>query len=157
MNTFEKLKNAILKVLNSSSSLLDFAIRFYVASVFWQSGLTKTLDMTATLWLFSNEYHVPLLTPVMAAYLAIGVELIFSILLMIGLAGRFSAAILFAFNCMAVISYSGLQEQGMNWHIAWGLMLLVTLCYGPGKISADYAICKIAALRRGFKNESSYH
>ena len=55
----------------------------------------------------------------------------------VGLAGRFSAGVLFIFNIMAVISYPALNEVGLKDHVYWGILLLVPLLHGPGKISID--------------------
>ncbi len=59
-----------------------------------------------------------------------------------GLASRFSAAVLFGFNIVAVISYPALNAAGIEQHQIWGLMLLVTLLHGPGKLSVDHVLGK---------------
>jgi len=69
-----------------------------------------------------------------------GVELIFPVFLTLGLAGRFSAGVLFIFNIMAVVSYPALNEAGLKDHVYWEILLLVPLLHGPGKISIDYFI-----------------
>ena len=48
--------------------LLDFAVRFWLARVFFLSGLTKIQSWDSTLSLFESEYAVPLLPPELAAY-----------------------------------------------------------------------------------------
>jgi putative oxidoreductase len=48
--------------------------------------------------------------------------------------------VLFVFNIMAVISYPALNEVGLKDHVYWGILLLVPLLHGPGKISIDYFI-----------------
>ena len=124
------------------SPLVDLAVRVCVGMVFWRSGIVKMANMDSTIWLFANEYHVPLFSPTFAAYLSTGTELIFSALLMAGLLGRFSAFVLFCVNLIAMLSYPTLHDTGVQWHITWGLMLLVTLVHGPGKISLDHFIWK---------------
>ena len=52
--------------------------------------------------------------------------------------GRLSAAALFVFNIIAVVSYPDLGEVGLKDHQYWGLLLLVALLHGPGKISVDH-------------------
>lgn len=118
----------------------DLAIRLYAANVFWKSGLTKVASWDTTVMLFTHEYQVPLLSPELAAGLAIIVELVFPVLLVLGLAGRFSAFVLFAFNIMAVISYPELADAGRQQHYVWGLLLLVPLLHGPGRLSLDHII-----------------
>lgn len=61
-------------------------------------------------------------------------------LLVLGLGTRLAALALFLFNIVAVISYPGLGEVGLQHHQYWGLLLLVTLCHGPGKLSLDHLI-----------------
>ena len=69
----------------------QLAARWYVASVFFASGRTKLRDWDTTLALFTDEYHVPLLSPTVAAWLGTGGELVLPVLLLIGLFGRFAA------------------------------------------------------------------
>lgn len=120
--------------------IADLAVRIWVGLVFFQSGLTKIASWDSTLYLFENEYHVPVLPPVAAAWLGTGAELVLPVFLVLGLAGRLSAAALFAFNIVAVLSYPDLGEIGLRDHQVWGLMLLVTLCHGAGKLSVDHLV-----------------
>ena len=115
-------------------------VRFYVASVFFKSGLTKIASMDSTIMLFTYEYQVPLLSPTLAAYLGTAAELVLPVMLVLGLGGRFAAAALFAFNIVAVISYPDLSEVGVMQHQYWGVLLLIPLLYGPGKLSIDHFI-----------------
>ena len=119
---------------------LDFGIRLLIGSVFFQSGLSKIASWSSTVALFENEYAVPGLPPEVAAYLGTGVELFMPVLLVLGLSARASAAVLFVFNIIAVISYPDLSEVGLEDHQYWGLLLLVTLLHGPGKLSLDHLI-----------------
>ena len=57
-----------------------------------------------------------------------------------GLGSRLSALVLFVFNIVAVVSYPDLGEVGLRDHQVWGLLLLVTLLHGPGKLSLDHLI-----------------
>lgn len=118
--------------------VFDLAIRFYVASVFFRSGWLKISDWDSTLVLFENEYQVPLLSPNVAAILGAGGELALPVLLVLGLAGRFGAAGLFVVNLVAVLSYPDLSDLGRADHLLWGVLLLVTLLHGPGRISLDF-------------------
>jgi len=118
--------------------VLDLGIRLLVAGVFFQSGLVKIQSWSSTVALFENEYEVPLLPPELAAYLGTGAELVLPVFLALGLGGRLAAAALFVFNILAVISYPDLSEVGLKDHQYWGLLLLVTVLHGPGKLSADH-------------------
>src|SRR5437867_1173716 len=98
----------LLRALDRASPVIDLVIRVLVASVFFKSGLTKIASWAGTLSLFENEYAVPFLPPELAAVLGTGVELVFPVLLVLGLGTRLSALMLFAFNIVAVISYPDL-------------------------------------------------
>ncbi|CAN7751809.1 DoxX family protein [Variovorax sp. LjRoot84] len=128
--------------LQALSPTVDLAVRLFVASVFFKSGLTKIATWSSTISLFENEYAVPLLPPEVAAFLGTGVELLFPVLLVIGLGTRFSAFVLFVFNIIAVVSYPDLGDVGLRDHQTWGLLLLVTLLHGPGKLSLDYLVAR---------------
>ena len=122
--------------------LIDLGVRLWVANVFWKSGMTKIASWDSTVALFTYEYHVPLLSPEIAAFLGTGVELTMPVLLVLGLGARFSAAVLFVLNVVAVISYPDLNEIGLKDHYYWGLLLLITLLHGPGKLSVDHWLRK---------------
>jgi putative oxidoreductase len=128
--------------LDFAAPLADLAVRLYVASVFWESGLVKIASWQSTLALFEDEYHVPLLPPEMAAYLATGVELGGAALLAIGLGGRAAAVALSVLNVVAVISYPELSDTGVRNHLYWGLFLLLFAVHGPGMLSTDYLVRK---------------
>jgi putative oxidoreductase len=143
MNTTNRIANLtapVIRGLDFLSPLIDLGIRLWVANVFWKSGLTKIQSWDSTIALFTHEYQVPLLSPEVAAVLGTATELFFPVLLVLGLGARFSAAVLFIFNYIAVISYPELNEVGIKDHIYWGILLLVTLLHGPGKISLDHFI-----------------
>lgn len=132
----------LIRGLNSASSLIDFGLRIWVANVFFRSGLASLQDWGSTLDLFKYEYKVPFLSPSLAAVLGTGAELIFPFFLVIGLATRLNAAALFVFNIIAVISYPALNEVGLKDHTYWGILLLVIILHGPGKISIDHFISR---------------
>lgn len=134
------LASPVIRGLEFLNPLIDLGIRLWVANVFWKSGLTKIQSWDSTIALFTYEYQVPLLSPEVAAVLGTATELFFPVLLVLGLGARFSAAVLFIFNYIAVISYPELNEVGVKDHIYWGILLLVTLLHGPGRISIDHFI-----------------
>ena len=131
------LAQPIAKRLDFLSPLLDLGVRLYLANIFWKSGLNKLQSWDTTVALFENEYQVPLLSPYAAALIGTGAELVLPVLLAAGLAGRFAALALFVFNIVAVISYPDLSEAGLKDHFYWGILLLVPLFHGPGKLSLD--------------------
>jgi putative oxidoreductase len=127
-------------VLNCLGNLLDLGIRLYVAKVFFWSGLTKLRDWETTLTLFQDEYHVPVLPPELAAYLGTAGELVFPVFLAFGLATRCAALGLTFVNVMAVVSYwyfLKTAEPALAQHLYWGVLILVIVLHGPGRISLD--------------------
>jgi putative oxidoreductase len=117
--------------------LFALAVRLYVAHVFFASGLVKLSNWRSTLALFENEYHVPLLSPQVAAWLGTGAEIGLPVLLALGLGTRFAAIALFVFNIVAVMSYPDLSDAGLKDHMLWGALMLVTFVYGPGRYALD--------------------
>ncbi|KZY32080.1 hypothetical protein A3749_07375 [Oleiphilus sp. HI0078] len=128
--------------VDKSQIIMIIVFRLYLAKVFFLAGLSKVKSMDSTLMLFEYEYDVPLIPFDVAAYLSTFAELVFPVLLVIGLAGRFSAGALFVLNIVAVISYPDISPGGVNDHYFWGAMLLVLVMYGPGKASLDAWIQK---------------
>ncbi len=116
---------------------LDLGIRLLLANVFFKSGLTKIQNWDSTLYLFSDVYQVPLLPSDVAAWLSTGTELGLSVLLVLGLFGRFAAAGLSILNVVAVISYAELSEAGLSHHLYWGLLLGVLLLISRSAWSLD--------------------
>jgi len=114
--------------------------KIWVANIFFKSGLTKIQSLDTTIMLFSYEYNVPLLSPVFAAYLATAAELILPVMLVTGLAGRFSAFALFILNIVAVMSYPDISEAGVRDHGVWGIMLFIAMAHGSGPLSLDHLI-----------------
>ncbi len=152
-------------LLHKTAELLtpvaDFLARYWVAAAFFSSGLTKTVSGSFTLFghsfsyplsvfptettftLFEYEYQVPLLPPVLAAYMGTAVELLLPVFLFLGLGTRYAALVLFVFNIVAAVSYPGLMEPGLRDHQIWGLLLFITFCHGPGKLSLDHLIGRL--------------
>lgn len=128
--------------LNAAAPLFDLGVRLYVADVFLRSGLVKLQSWDATLYLFENEFAVPLLPPEIAAYLGTAAELTLPVFIALGFGTRLFALALFAFNAVAVISYPGLSPAGLKDHILWGTLMAVVLFHGPGKLSLDDWLCK---------------
>jgi len=127
----------IARLIDKLQPLLLLGFRVYVARVFLLSGRTKIHDWSITLALFTDEYHVPVLPPAVAAALGTATELSMPVLLALGLASRFAAGVLFIFNIVAVVSYAALPDIAVKDHILWGTMLLVLTICGPGKIAVD--------------------
>jgi putative oxidoreductase len=140
MNGLINLTGKINTCLQKPKALVDLLLRLAVANVFWKSGLNKIQSWDTTLMLFEYEYAVPLLSPVIAAYMATTLELVLPVLLALGLAGRYAALGLFALNIVAVVSYPDLSDSGLQFHVLWGLLLAVTVTRGAGYLAFDTII-----------------
>lgn len=131
------------RMLDHFQPVLALGIRLWVGLQFFMSGLTKISSWESTLFLFQEEYHVPLLPPPAAAVAGTFGELFFPILLWLGLFSRLSAIGLSAVNILAVIAYAHVLlspgfEAAIGQHYLWGFMLLILAVYGPGRISLDH-------------------
>jgi putative oxidoreductase len=128
------------------------AARLYVADVFIRSGWLKLNSWDQTVELFTSEYHVPLLSPELAAVAGTAGELFFPVLLALGLFGRVGAIGTFIVNAVAVISYSHVLmaegfEAALGQHILWGVLTLGVIVFGPGALSVDAWLQRRWALR----------
>jgi putative oxidoreductase len=130
------------------SPLFLLALRVYVAHVFIKSGLTKIEDFSSTIALFESEYRVPVLSPVLAAYMGTAAEFVLPVLFAVGLAARPTAVAFFIFNAVAVFSYPDISPAGVKDHMVWGTMMLVVLFFGAGRFSLDQLIASRFRLQR---------
>lgn len=128
--------------VDKSQVVLLVLFRLYIAKIFFLAGLSKIKSWDTTLMLFEYEYEVPGIPFDTAAYLSTFAELVFPVLLVIGLAGRFSAGALFILNIIAAISYPDISPGGVNDHYFWGTILGILVFYGPGKLAIDAWIQK---------------
>lgn len=126
--------------------VLAIPLRLAVATVFWNSAMTKLANWNTAVELFAEEYKLPLLPPELAAYLAVSIELAAPVLLVLGLATRPAALVLLG---MTAVIEALVYPQAWPTHIQWAAMLLVLLCRGSGTLSLDDVI------RRRFMKISS--
>jgi len=129
-----RLLVAALELLQPLAAL---AARLYVGQAFFLSGLTKIRDWDTTIALFTDEYHVPLLPPALAALMGTAGELVLPVLLVLGLGGRFAALGLFVVNAVAVISLQEIAPAALQQHIFWGSLLAGIAIFGPGAWSLE--------------------
>ena len=121
-------------------SVVALVARIAVASVFWRSGQTKVSGFglrDQTLFLFREEYNVPLLPPDFAAYLATIAEHALSVFLLVGLASRLCALGLIL---MTAVIQLFVYPDGWPDHILWFGLLLLIVARGPGAISIDHLL-----------------
>jgi putative oxidoreductase len=121
-------------------SLLLLAARVFPAAIFWQSGRTKVDGFAlndSVVFLFEEEYKLPLLPPELAATLAAIGEHVFPILLVLGLATRLSALALIGMTATIQIF---VYPDAWPTHGVWAVALLLVAMKGPGAWSLDRAI-----------------
>lgn len=130
--------------------------RFSIAAVFWSSGQTKVQGFALNFvtgefhlgWpalsdsavaLFREEYRLPLVPPEAAALLAATAEHVFPLLLLAGLATRFSALALLGMTLVIqVFVYPGAYAT----HGTWAALLLWLAARGPGAVSIDHWLAR---------------
>ncbi|WLH91710.1 DoxX family protein [Pseudomonas sp. FP453] len=137
-------------------SLIAFLARFSIAAVFWKSGQTKVegfaVDLisgtfqlgeprlaASTLPLFRSEYHVPVLSPEVAAHMAAFAEHFFPVLILVGFATRFSALALIG---MTLVIQVFVYPDAYPTHGTWLAILLWLVARGPGRLSIDHLIAR---------------
>lgn len=138
------------------NSLLAFLARFSIAAVFWKSGQTKIQGLSIDLvsrdftlgWprlsdsavaLFKDEYHLPLVSPEVAAPLAAFAEHLFPVMILLGLATRLSSLALLG---MTMTIQLFVYPDAYPTHGTWAAVLLYLMAHGPGKVSLDHWIAR---------------
>ncbi|MDA9498399.1 DoxX family protein [Bradyrhizobium sp. CCBAU 11357] len=133
----------------ATPSLVQLVLRLALAVPFWRSGLLKwggflKLNDTAVT-LFSDEfmlhlpggpYHFP--APTVMAFLSGSGEIMFPILLVLGLGTRFAALGLLFMTLIVELTV----PDGWPIHLTWAAMALGIMAYGPGLISLDHLVCR---------------
>ncbi|MGX1166281.1 DoxX family protein [Bradyrhizobium sp. NC92] len=133
----------------ATPSLVQLVLRLALAVPFWRSGLLKwggflKLNDTAVT-LFSDEfmlhlpggpYHFP--APTVMAFLSGCGEIMFPILLVLGLGTRFAALGLLFMTVIVELTV----PDGWPIHLTWAAMALGIMAYGPGLISLDHLVCR---------------
>lgn len=128
-------------------SVVQLMLRIALAVPFWRSGVLKwagflKLNDTAVT-LFSDEfmlhlpggpYHFP--APAVTAFLSGCGEIMFPVLLVLGLGTRFAGLGLLFMTVIVELTV----PDGWPIHITWAAMALAIMAYGPGRVSLDHLI-----------------
>jgi len=135
-------------------SLTQLVLRVALAVPFWKSGILKwngflQLNDTA-IYLFTDEFklHLPggpyeFPAPALMAFLSGCGEIIFPVLLVLGLGTRFAALGLLFMTCIVELTV----PDGWPIHITWAAMALAIMAWGSGRLSIDHALCRLPGLR----------
>jgi putative oxidoreductase len=127
--------------------VLAILARLSIGTVFLRSGLLK-LDGWAdgtTFALFRDEYRLPLLSPEVAASLAMAAELSLPPLLFLGLLTRPAALALLAMTLVIeIFVYPGAFDT----HGTWAVVLLYLLKFGPGTVALDSLLVRSRVERK---------
>lgn len=135
-------------------SLIALLGRFSIAAIFWKSGQTKVQGLVidivsgefhfgvpqlsdSALSLFREEYRLPLVAPELAAPLAAFAEHMFPLLILLGLATRFSAIGLLV---MTLTIQFLVYPDAYPTHGVWASVLVFLIARGPGAVSVDHLI-----------------
>lgn len=122
-------------------ALLLLVQRLGIGSVFFLSGRTKVegiFTITDSAYeLFRTEYHLPLVPPAIATVMATVSEHVFSILLILGLFTRVSAAALLG---MTLVIEIFVYPEAWPTHLTWAGLLLPLVAMGGGRLSLDALI-----------------
>ncbi|HEY9080654.1 DoxX family protein [Magnetovibrio sp.] len=135
---------AVQRLKAIPDGLMVLMARVGLGAFFVRAGQTKVdgdFNLTdTTLYLFREEYKVPLLSPEVAAYTATAAEHVLGALLIVGLATRLSALGLLGMTLVIqVFVYPGSWPD----HLLWAAVLMFILARGPGWLAADRGLCKI--------------
>lgn len=125
-------------------SAVALVARLATFSVFFRSGLVKISHWDATLALFADEYHVPVLPPDVAATLAASLELGVSSLVLVGLFTRLGTLMLLG---MVLVIQLFVYPTGWPEHLQWLAFMAILIARGPGHWSLDRLLGRIAGGR----------
>ena len=138
MIPFAKPIRAAVAALNAVPyDVIALIARAATFSVFVRSGTQKLSDWSSTLLLFQNEYHTPVLPPVVAAYAATTLEIGCSCLILVGLLTRVSTVLLLGMTATIQLF---IYPDAWPTHIQWLAFMIVLVLRGPGRLSLDALI-----------------
>jgi putative oxidoreductase len=138
-----------LVCLIAQPSLVQLALRVALAMPFWRSGVLKwdgflQLNDTAVT-LFTDEFMLhlpggpyPFPAPTLMAFLSGCGEIVFPVLLVLGLGTRFAALGLLLMTAIIELTV----PDGWPIHLTWAAMALAIMAHGAGRLSIDALIAR---------------
>ena len=134
----------------ATPSMVQLVLRLALAVPFWRSGILKWTgflklsDVAVTLFtdefmlhLPGGPYHYPI--PTTMAFLSGCGEIMFPVLLLLGLGTRFASLGLLFMTVIVELTV----PDGWPVHITWAAMALGIMAYGPGRISLDHLLGRL--------------
>ncbi len=126
-------------------------LRIALALPFFRSGLTRWDGFFSlsqgTIFLFEEQFKLHIFgglysfpAPLTCAYLVGISEIALPVLLVIGLATRFSATGLLIMTGVIQLTY---PEGWVNFHLYWAALALAIMALGPGPLSLDWLVGRI--------------
>jgi putative oxidoreductase len=166
MNSFAAIStvdNVVREITERLEQVAQIAappvLRIALALPFFKSGLTKwdgflSLSPAASylfedefkLHIFGHAYDFPL--PTVFAYFDGMAEIVLPLLLIAGLATRFSALLLLVMTGVIQL----VVPEGANFHLPWAALAIAIVALGPGKLSLDNlaaSLCRPLSLEEG--------
>jgi putative oxidoreductase len=149
MTFIEQSIRSIIDLLTRAASLFaPLLLRVALAVPFFKSGRTKwdgflSLSPAATflfedefkLHIFGSTYDLP--APALLALFDGIAEIVLPVLLIVGLATRFSA---FGLLIMTGVIQLVVPEGWANFHLPWAALAVAIIALGPGALSLDHLI-----------------
>ncbi|KEQ07045.1 DoxX family protein [Pseudorhizobium pelagicum] len=135
-----RLQDGVTLLDRIPHDLIAIVARLSIAAVFWKSGQTKLDGWRVSenaVYLFEHEYALPLISPMIAAYMATLAEHLLPILLVIGLGSRLAALGLLA---MTLVIQIFVYPDAWPTHGTWAACLLLIIARGPGRLSLDQLV-----------------
>ncbi|QCI95765.1 DoxX family protein [Novosphingobium sp. EMRT-2] len=148
MNPESKSGLASLAARIGSDDALLLLNRLAIAPVFFLSGRSKVEGLftitDGTFELFRSEYALPLLPPVLAAWMATIAEHLFSTMLVLGLGTRIAA---FGLLGMTAVIEIFVYPDAWPTHLTWAALLVPLVLRGGGHFSLDALLTRSRAAR----------
>jgi putative oxidoreductase len=149
MTFLEKTIRSIIQQASRIAMMIaPLLLRVALAVPFYKSGMTKWVGFLSPspaaaflfeeqfkLHVFGNEYDLP--APEFLSLLDGITEIVLPVLLVIGIATRFSA---FGLLVMTAVIQLVVPEGWANFHLPWAALAVAIIAIGPGALSVDYLI-----------------
>ncbi|MEO1731513.1 MAG: DoxX family protein [Pseudomonadota bacterium] len=157
MNAITSLYARVTGILSGTivESIALLLTRIALAGIFWRSYETKVEEGTlltikeVQYFIFENEFAGLPLPSDIAVPMATYAEFLFPILLVIGLASRFSAAALMGMALVIQIFVFPTMDHFLGWAITVIAMAAFIISRGPGIFSLDAIIGRFTGVKAG--------